>query len=178
MAIHANDERCRAAAYHESAHIVIACFLGLPISPKGVCIDGFANGQAWFMGSTEDTEVALEEFDKVVKTLCAGAIAHRRLHCDIEVARIGDDRRIDQLFDDHGISSEERESMRNQLSDTAQEIVDEHWQEIKIVAEALWCKPWRYEPAHQSLLKWKRLNGSELQKILAHVPVVVDEKTE
>jgi hypothetical protein len=35
MAVDAGDEQCRAAGYHESAHIVIACELSLPISPKG-----------------------------------------------------------------------------------------------------------------------------------------------
>src|SRR5216110_236977 len=105
MAVDAGDEHCRAAGYHESAHIVIACHLGLPISPKGIYIDNFAQGRAWFRGATDGVAVPSADVDRVVIALLAGGIAHRRILQEIKDACAGDDGRIEELLEAHNSDS-------------------------------------------------------------------------
>jgi hypothetical protein len=176
MPLHADDICCRAAAYHESAHIFIACFLGLPVNPKGIRIDGFANGTAWFRGATDDSVVACAEVGKVVLALFAGRIAHSRVFANVQDACRGDERRIEELMDAHRNHPEASQIDLELLRGRAQELVGVHWHAIERIAESLWNKPWEAKPRHQSLRKEKALSGSELVPIVAPIHVVIDER--
>jgi hypothetical protein len=178
MAIDAGDEHCRAAGYHESAHIVIACDQGLPISPKGIYIDNFAQGRAWFRGATDGVAVPAADVDKVVTALFAGGIAHRRILQEIKGACAGDDGRIKQLLEAHNPDSKIRNEKHEQLLARAEETVDQQWGVISRVAEALWSKPWRPKNPHQQWPKEKALSASELVLIVAPVVPVIDESAD
>jgi hypothetical protein len=141
MAVDGGDERCRAAGYRESAHIVIACHLGLPISPKGIYINNFAQGRAWFRGATDGVTVPSGDVDRVVIALFAGRIAHRRILQEIENACAGDDGRIKELLEAHNPDSKTCQEKHEQLLARAKETVDEQWGIISRVAEELWSKP-------------------------------------
>jgi len=126
MAVDAGDDHCRAAGYHESAHLVIACDLGLPISPKGIYINNFAEGRVWFWGATDGVPVSSADVDSVVIALFAGGIAHRRILHEIRDACAGDDVRIKELLEAH---HPDPNSARRSTSNCsrAKEKVDGQW---------------------------------------------------
>jgi len=178
MTIGADDMTCRAAAYHEAAHIVIASAVGLPISPKGISIDGFANGLAHFKGATSGTKVAAEEVDKVVISMLAGGIVHGGVHGNVEHAIIRDERRIKEIMDEHIANPEARKTKREELETRASELASKHWQAIEAVAEALWSKSWKPRNRHIQLFRGKTLDGTELKALLTDITLVVDETVE
>lgn len=178
MAVDAGDEHCRAAAYHESAHIVTACDLGLPISPKGIYINNFAQGRAWFSGATDGVAVPSADVDRVVIALFAGGIAHRRILQETKDACAGDDGRIKELLEAHNLDLKTRQEKHEQLLVRAKDTVDQQWGVISRVAEELWSKPWLPKNPHREWPKEKALSASELVPIVAPVVPVIDESVD
>jgi hypothetical protein len=178
MTLGADDDTCRAAAYHESAHLVIACVAGLPIHPKGISIDGFANGRTHFKGSTDNTAVSSEDVDNVVIALLAGGLAHCRMHGNVKAAVSGDEQRIAEILETHIADPAARQEKREQLRAHAKDMVDEHWQTIENLAQALWSKSWQPRYPHRHLLKEKALTGIEIAPIVVPLPVVLDDTVE
>jgi hypothetical protein len=178
VTVDAGDEHCKAAAYHESAHIVVACLLGLPISPNGIYINNFAEGRAWFKGATDGVALPSTEVHQVVIALLAGGVAHRRVHRNLQDACKGDDWRIKEILESHFPDSETRREMEHQFQAQALEFVDAHWEVIARVAEALWGKSWRPKYQHRHWPKEKALSASELVTLIDHVPVLIDEYLE
>jgi len=131
----ASTERCKAAAYHESAHIVIACQRGLPINPKGICIDDSAWGCAYFKGAAFDIDVISTGVPEVVVALFAGGTAQSRVYNNVDVldACISDERRIEEILVVHFPDPTMRHRMEDQLRASAGKMVDTHWEAIERV---------------------------------------------
>ena len=178
MKIDATDPANRAAAYHEAGHIVIACALGLPVGLEGIRINSFANGQAWFWGSTDGVAVSPSQVDAVVTALFAGGIVHQRIGSFWQGAVAGDEWRINDLLNTLHPDIDMRQEEYKRLKARTEELVGEHWTTIANVADALWDLPWVSKNAHSELPKEKILNGSELVEILAPLAVVIDANME
>jgi len=178
MAADAGDAHCRAAAYHESAHIVVACEQGLSISPKGIFINNFAEGRAWFNGATDGSEVPFAELDKVLIALFSGGIAHSRMQTEMRDACKGDDWRIDHLLKRYYADLTARQQKREQLLARATKLVTDLWDTIARVAEELWSKPWKPKNQHREWPKEKTLPAIELEPLIGQIAVVISEDVE
>ena len=178
MKIDATDSQNRAAAYHEASHVVIACVLGLPIGSKGARIDSFANGQAWFWGATEGVAVPPSKVEAVVIALFAGGTAHQIVGSFSQGAIAGDEWRIKDLLKAVCPNDELREEKYKRLKERSDDVVNEHWATIAVLAEALWALPWVPRNVSRELPKDKMLKGSEIATILAPLAVVIDEYME
>jgi len=176
MAGDADDQNCRATAYHESGHIVIACALGLRVSPKGIRIDNFAAGRAWFSGSTDGTPVPASDVDAVVLALFAGGLVSESIEGYRESANEGDEARIRELLEAH--SAPNTLSARyKELRARASEMVKTHWSAIENVADSLWGQPW-VSPPHRLWPKEKALSANSLLPLIAPIAVAIDEFAE
>lgn len=178
MAVDATEIQSKSAAYHESAHIIVACVHGLPINPKGICITNFASGRALFRGASDGIAVSPSEVDKVVIALFAGGIAQARISGGMQDACAGDNARIQELLEAHYPDAEERKVKRDLLLACAREAVQENWVLIEKTAERLWSKPWQSKNLHHPWPQEKRLSAEELASLVDPLVISIDETAE
>ena len=169
-----DEVACRGAAYHESGHIVAAIALGLPISPKGIRIGGFADGNAFFKGADTDAPVSASDVGRVVIALLAGGVAHACVRPEVSVAR-GDEERIAQILAEPLDEPTAREARRSELLQDAKLLIDQHWESVSNLAEELDEKVWQPTRPNHCLPVEKSLSASEIQKAMPHFDVIVDE---
>jgi hypothetical protein len=176
VAADAGDERCRVAAFHEAGHIVIACCVGLAISPRGIYVNNFAEGRAWFEGATDGEEVASTAVDNVIVALLAGCVAHGTMSEDVGDACQGDEDRIKELLEKHYPEPCARAAKEQALRKTSKHIVGDNWSEISSVAEALWATEWRSKHPNRSWPQEKKLSAEDLRPLVAPMVLVVDDR--
>jgi hypothetical protein len=176
VAAEAGDERCRVAAFHEAGHIVVACCRGLAISPRGICIDNFGGGRAWFEGATDGEDVASCAVDNVIVALFAGCVAHRKVSENVGDACQGDEDRITELLEKHYPDPSTRAIKHHALRETSGHFVAENWSMISNIAEALWAKPWRAKHPNRDWPQEKKLSAEELGPLVVPMVPVVDDR--
>jgi hypothetical protein len=171
--IEIDPEYVRGAAYHEAAHIVVAAVQGLPLGKGGLRIDKRGAGLAEY-GHTKAnclTNAGPDAYKgRTIIATRAGHIAHGKIYPpaatgdanwwhDIELM----DRLLVEMYPTSAVL---RDDAREKLFERSEDLVEQHWETIKVIAEALWAK-----------LPEARIEGVEVIALLMHrgISAVLDE---
>lgn len=166
------------AAHHESAHAVIAVRLGLPLQDAGLHLDTVDGGITFNLhrrpGNPNNTPADIEERERSIVMIKAGYRANLKLAPDAPATVASDDRReeIALLDEMHFRRGEKWLEADARLTAQAQTLVDECWDAIRALAQALLAKPVRPRP-RKSFQTWcspypneRFIDGNEVAGIL------------
>lgn len=166
------------AAHHEAAHAVVAVSLGLPLQDTGLHLDTVDGGIAFNLhrkpGDPSNTPADIEERERSIVTIKAGYRANLRLFLGTPATVASDDRReeialLNEMYEGGGqqwVDADDR------LTAEAQSLVDQHWDAIRAVAQAILTKPVKRR-SRESFQKWSSpypnercIDGYEIASIL------------
>jgi hypothetical protein len=171
------------AAYHEAAHIVIAAVQGLPLGKGGLRIDEQGAGFAEYRCTrpTGSTALGADAYkERTIIATNAGHIAHGMFYPPVANgdANASDDFELIQklLREMYPTSDIRRDAAQRELLKRSKDLVEQHCESIKVLAEALWAKEWRPQ---LPVAKWreKRMEGAEVITLLKQrgISAVLDE---
>lgn len=135
------------AAHHESAHAVIAVRLGLPLQDAGLHLDTVDGGITFNLhrkpGNPNNTPADIEERERSIVMIKAGYRANLKLDPRSPATVASDDRReeielLNEMYPSGGRKWVEADV---RLTAEAQRLVDEDWDAIRALAQALLAKP-------------------------------------
>jgi hypothetical protein len=173
----------RNAAYHESAHAVVAVALGLPLWNKGMHIDTRGDGITYTFHRTPGTtdvpssvpNANLIGRQRSILMIKAGFLASLKVDASyrhIPETAINDrDEQESLLHEMYVQNSPEWTDTDKELTAEAQRLVDLHWDAIRTLAEELLAQPvvlrtaesndWASPDRHE-----RRMSGSEVAAVL------------
>lgn len=166
------------AAHHESAHAVIAVRLGLPLQDAGLHLDTVDGGITFNLhrkpGNRNNTPEDIEQRERSIVMIKAGYRANLKLDPGSPATVASDDRReeIELLNEMYPTGSQKWVETDVRLTAEAQRRVDEDWDVIRALAQALLAKPVARR-SRESFQKWSSpypderfIDGHEVAAIL------------
>jgi len=137
----------RGAAYHEAAHIAIAAVQGLPLCKGGLHLDENGAGLAEYRCTKPSRlkSIGADAYkERTIIATYAGHIAHGKFYPPVEAGdpNADDDFKCinELLLELHPASDDRRDAAQRELRKRSKELVEQHWEIIKVLAEALWAK--------------------------------------
>lgn len=160
-----NLEYVRSAAYHEGAHIVVAAVQGIPLGDKGVRLDKWGNGIAYYHDKRPDgsTNAGSEQSrEKTIIATAAGWIAQNKIYPCPPTGAFYDINQVNALLSEmYADNSSSWWAERESLLIKSERLVELHWAAIESLAFALLSKPdisrvrkqgdWSQEPLEKHL---------------------------
>jgi hypothetical protein len=166
------------AAHHESAHAVIAVRLGLPLQDAGLHLDTVDGGITFNLhrkpGNPNNTPADIEERERSIVMIKAGYRANLKLDPRSPATVASDDRReeiglLNEMYPSGGRKWVEADV---RLTAEAQRLVDDDWDAIRALAQALLAKP-VVRRSRESFQRWSSpypderiIDGHEIAAIL------------
>jgi len=177
------------AAYHEAAHVVLAVALQMPLRDRGIHIDPFGCGIAyyWYRNPDGGRNVGREvEREKSIISGYAGFIAQRKFYPECRPAGSWcDSNQAIKLLDEMYPNRDDWFAARDRLCEESRRLVEQHWGATVALAQALWSSPWTPQPPSAKEKRWseceeeKRMEANEIESILHTFglrPVICDSE--
>lgn len=165
------------AAYHESAHIVVAVAQKIPLRSGGVHIDPRGCGIAyyWYRQPDGSTNIGSEvEREKTIISSYAGLIAQQKFYPNCRPAGAWcDTDQATKLLEEMHANRDDFFAAQERLGAESRRLVEKHWDAITALAKALWAKEWSPKPPREKEKPWsphsleKRIDGQEIITLLA-----------
>jgi hypothetical protein len=166
------------AAHHEAAHAVVAVLLGLPLQDTGIHIDTVDGGITFNLhrtpGNPSNMPGDIKERELSIVMIKAGYRASLKLvpGCHVKVAADDRNEEVKLLSEMHSPGGQAWIDADNKLTADAQRLVDQHWDVIQTLAQAVLAKPVTPRPPG-SFQKWASpytheqwISGDEINGIL------------
>ena len=177
----------KSAAYHEAGHIVVAAVQGLKLRKRGLRIDQKGAGIAYYESKQPDGSTSVGEDPLRVAAIIsayAGRFAQIRFFRPEPCPTSPSCRDMDQareLVGEMWTEHNTRCAKDVEFRERSKIYVDQHWQVIEALAEALLARPWAFQRnverrwSHQYQEKY--MEGGEVASFLSgfEIPATLDE---
>jgi hypothetical protein len=188
------EKYAEGVAYHEAGHIVVAAVQRLPLSEKGIRIDQQGAGISYYKIARPDGSVGLAADitrERTIRSTQAGYIAQNRFYIRFydrlpEYGANVDTDQVNALLDEMYPDRNTWFDANAKSFEESNALVDQQWQAIETLAQALWQKDWTTQAPPSGERRWsrqlrqKKMDGGEIVALLRQfeIPAVLEDSVD